>query len=506
LSENNEAAVMANPAVKQAAADESTERVDRLGSEKVSKLLIEFAIPAIIGMICNGLYNIIDGIFMGHGVGAVGLATATVSMPVMAFSMAVSNWFGTGGNALVALRLGEGRKDQAERILGVCFTLVVIAGILCTVLIHIFMMPLLRLSGATEEIIPSCETFIRIVSFGVPMQFLGMGFNNYIRTAGAPTRALLTMVVGVVVSTIFNAVLVLGMKLGVAGSAWATILGQLSSCLMVLHYFWRSKKAPFKLRASNLGFDLDIVGKVLTLGSAAFIMQISNSFIQLFVNNSVGHFGAMAPIGAGGAFAAMGVVGRISGLTFWPIMGCSVAAQPLFGYNYGAKNFKRVKETYFTAFKGMVIMGTAVWLVIRLFAEPIATVFGVSGDLLEFTSHVLRVQTLLMPISGIQMLTGNYFQSSGQPFKSLILSASRQGLFTVPLMILLPRVLPLIFPTMYGLDGLYYAYPTADTLAVILAATVIRIEFKRLTRVMEGIEADKLAASGVVLPTEVEAG
>jgi putative MATE family efflux protein len=455
-------------------------RVDRLGTEKIGKLILEFAIPAILGNLINALYNIVDGIFMGWGVGEIGLATATVSMPIMQFSMAVSMLLGAGGNALVALRLGEGRKDEAEKIMGTTFSLFVLAGITCTTLLHIFMGPLLRISGTTDEIYASARIFIGIISSGVTLQFFGMGFNNFIRTAGAPVRALLTMVCGITVSIFCNWLFVLVLHWGVAGSAWATLLGQATSCLSVMHYFCLSKKAPFKVRIKNLPIKPKVALNIVTLGSASFFMSIAGAIISIFVNKQIGYYGDLSPIGTGGAFAALGVVGRAAMFTFFPIMGCAIAAQPLFGYNYGAQNYQRVKQAFWVAYRGMVIIGSTLWVVVMLFSPQIAFVFGVQGDLLDFTAHAMRIQLFLIPFMGLQMLSANLFQSTGQPLKSLVLSMTRQILYMLPLVYLLPIVLPMVSSTLLGIDGIYWCYPFADSLAVLTAALMIRREFKKL--------------------------
>ncbi|MCL2631898.1 MAG: MATE family efflux transporter [Coriobacteriia bacterium] len=471
----------------------SSDRVDRLGNEKVGKLLLEFAIPAIIGMMANGLYNIIDGIFMGQGIGEVGLATATVSMPIMFFSMAIATLFGAGGNALLALRLGEGKRDEADRILGVCFTMYVIVGIICTAFILIFMGTLLRISGVDDAIYESCETFLRIIAYGMILQFFGMGFNNFIRTAGDPNRALYTMVSGIVVSTFFNWLFVLQFHWGVAGSAWATVLGQGTSFVMVMFYFTLSKKSPFKLRLKAIGIDVKIFTRIITLGSASFIMSIAGSIIALYTNNLIAHYGSLSPIGLSGAFAAVGVIGRASQVTFFPVMGVAVAASPIFGFNYGAKNFERVKTTFWTAFRWITIIGTAIWVLVRMFPEQIVMIFGIEGELLAFTAHALKVQMFMVPVMGLQSVSANFFQSSGQPFKSLVLSMSRQILFMVPLLYILPIVLPQISSQFIGLDGLYWAYPCADGLSVIIAALFMRREFGLINKQIIERDEERLA-------------
>ena len=466
-------------------------RVDRLGTGNINKLITEFAIPAIAGLMFNGLYNIIDSIFMGHSVGEVGLATATVAMPIMQFSMAVSTLLGAGGNALVALRLGEGRKDQAEKILGVCFTMSMCAAVICTVGLQVLMGPFLRFSGVNDELVASATIYIRIVGCGLVLQFLGMGYNNFIRTAGDPARAFYTMGVGVPVSITCNFLFVIVFKLGVVGSACAQLCGQTASCAMVMSYFVFGKKAPFKIRLKNIGFDLEIMKNVITLGSASFIMQAANSLVTLTINNTISHYGAVSPLGTGGTFAGLGVMNRVTTLTLYPLMGCAVAAQPLFGYNYGAKNYERVKKTYFAAYRWMVALGSCVWICIQLFAPGIAVVFGVDGEILAFTARALRLALFMIPVVGLQMLTANYFQSTGQPMKSLALSLTRSMFYTLPLMNLIPRLWAYLNPASYAIYGIPLVYPSADSLAICTAALAIRFEFKRLNRLIAARDSEQ---------------
>jgi Na+-driven multidrug efflux pump len=298
------------------------------------------------------------------------------------------------------------------------------------------------------------------------------------------------MISGVVVSIIFNWLFVLQLRWGVAGSAWATICGQGTSFMLVMYYFCLSKKAPFKLHLQNLPIDVKIATRIMTLGSASFFLQIGAALLSLFVNNQISRYGALSPLGADYAFAAMGVVGRASMFTFFPIMGCAVAAQPIFGYNYGAKNYQRVKKTFWVALQWMLSFGLFFWTLIQLFPTQIAMAFGVQDDLLAFTSHVLRIQLFLIPIMGLQMLSANFFQSTGQPLKSLVLSMTRQILFMLPLVYLLPIVLPMISAQFIGLDGIYIAYPTSDLLAVLTCVLMMRMEFKKIDKRIEAQEAE----------------
>ncbi|MCL1880350.1 MAG: MATE family efflux transporter [Actinomycetia bacterium] len=457
-------------------------QIERFGTAKISKLITEFAIPSIIAMVVNGLYNIVDSIFMGHGVGTVGQATATVAMPIMIFSMAVSMLIGVGGNALTSLRLGEGKKDEAERIMGNCFSMLLVAGIVCAVLIWIFMDPILRFSGASESVYESSEVFLRIIGSGVILQFVSMGFNNFIRTAGDPMRALYSMVAGIAVSIALNWLFVLHLGWGVAGSAWATLAGQAVGAALVMHYFIFSKKAPFHLHRRFLRIKPRLAWSIVSLGSASFVLQFAAAVINIILNQQLNKYGAMSVIGADGALAAIGVVGRVAMFSFFPIMGISVAVQPLIGYNYGAQHYERVKKAFWVAFTWIVVFGLFFWVIVRLFPGPIAMLFGVHDDLLEFTTGALRVQLFMLPVMGLQILAAGFFQSTGQPMKSLFLSLTRQVIFMIPLIYLMPIVMPTLFPQLIALDGLYWAYPICDVTSVVTAAIMMRIEFGHINR------------------------
>lgn len=474
------------PTPQNSGKDKGLEQVDRLGTAKVSKLMLEFAIPSIIGLVVNGLYNIIDSIFMGHGVGPIGLATATIAMPIMIVGMAIAILVGQGGNSLTALRLGAGKHDEAEKVLGNTFTLTIIAGIVCTAALFLFMDPILSISGATPETWESARLFLGIIGGAIVLQFFGMGFNNFIRTAGDPNRALYTMVAGTIVCIVLNYLFVMVFHWGIAGSAWATVIGQAVSAVLIFWYFAISKKAPFKIRLKHLKPEWHLARAILALGSAPFVLQIANALINFFVNNQLVVLGAGHIIGPDGALAAIGVVGRIAMFAFFPILGVSMAAQPLFGYNYGAQNFARVKTTFKIALVWVTALGLFFWVIIHLFPTQIVNFFGIKDDLLHFTATALKVQVFLMPIIGIQVVATQYFQSSGQPLKSMFLSSTRQILYLIPLLYLLPHIITSIVPSLSPLDGVYYAYPVADLLSVTTCVVLMVIELRKInTKIQE---------------------
>lgn len=461
------------------------DRVRRMGTGSIPKLVVEFAIPAILGMLVNGAYQIIDSVFLGHGAGEIGLTAVTVAGPIMTVFMALSMLIGAGGNALCALRLGEGKHDEAENILGNTAVLGVIVSVILAVLVHIpaFIEPLMSISSATDTVRPYAREFIQIISLGCVFQIVGMGLNNFIRTAGAPNRAFVTMLIGAVGCTVFNAIFVLGLGMGVAGSAWATVCGMLVSCSTVIWYFTKTPNVPIRLRRKYLPLKAKLCGSILTLGTASFAIQIGAAVSMLVSNYALAKYGAMDPIGADNALAAIGVVGRVAMFTILPLIGVSVAIQPLLGFNYGARKWRRVKTTLGVGTIGATILGTAMWVLILVLAPQIIGFFGIKDEaLVELAAFALRVNLIFLPIIGFQIVGSNYFQATGQPAKSIILSLTRQILFLIPLTLIFPLVLPNIVTSLDALDAVYFAVPASDFLAIFTVTVFVMVEMRKINR------------------------
>lgn len=465
------------------------EKVSRMGTASIPGLITEFAIPAILGMLVNGAYNVIDSIFLGQALGEIGLSAATVAMPIMAVYMALSLLLGGGGNALAALRLGEGRLADTEVSLGntvflsIAFSVVIAFCALNPAILDW----LLTVSSATDDVRPYAQTFIQIISFGFIFQCVGMGVNNFIRTAGAPNRALLTMVIGAVSCTILNYLFVIVMGMGVMGSALATVLGQALSCVTVLWYFIVTKNTPFKLRLRCLKPQPKVIILILSLGMASFVVQAGMAVVNFTINHLLVQYGAVSPIGADNALASIGVVQRVAMFTVLPLIGMSIAIQPLLGFNYGAHLVDRVRKTLWYGIGGATIIGVVMWVLIHLFPEAIVSVFGITQPgLVDFTVFALKVQLFMLPFIGFQIVGSNYFQATGQPTKSILLSLTRQILFLVPLLFLLPQVLPIAFPQFNSLDALYFAAPISDFMAIFTTAIAIVFEMRRLKKLERG--------------------
>ena len=460
-----------------------------MGTASIPRLIVEFAIPSILGMLVNGAYNLIDSIFLGQAMGEIGLATATVAMPIMTVFMAIAMLVGNGGNALAALRMGEGNRDEAERSLGNTVTLSIIMAAAVAVVAHIPVCidGLLGISGATPEDWEYARSFIQIISLGFIFQCIGMGVNNFIRTAGAPNRALSTMIIGAVACTAFNFLFVMVLGWGVQGSALATVCGQAISCACVLWYFIFTKNVPMKLHWHSMPIHARTVGLIVSLGLASFAVQAGMAVVNFVLNNLLNMYGSMSALGAEGALASIGVVQRVAMFSVLPLIGVSIAIQPLLGYNYGAHLFERVKKTLWYGIIGATGIGVVLWALVHLFPEQIVGFFGiVDANLRDFTVFALKVQLIMLPFIGFQIVGSNYFQATGQPAKSIFLSLTRQILFLVPLLIFLPMLLPGWFPQFTSLDALYFATPVADFLAIFTTVVFIILEMGRLKKLERG--------------------
>ncbi len=463
----------------------SDDRIARMGTDSIPRLITEFAIPSIIGMLVNGAYNVIDSVFLGQAMGSIGLSATTVAQPIMIVFLSLCMLIGNGGNALAALRLGEGKHADAERSLGNTMFLAIVLWVVIAIGVSVpaVMDAILDISSATDEVRGYAADFIRILGFGVLFQIVGMGLNNFIRTAGAPNRALLTMVLGALVCIVFNYLFVMRLGWGVHGSALATVVGQVASCASVLWFFVVSKSSPLKLRLRAIRPDKAIIPSILTLGVPSSLVQVGMAVVSFVVNMLLVVYGAQSVIGETAALASIGVVQRIAMFTVLPLVGVAVAIQPLLGFNYGARLFGRVRATLGYGILSATSIALLMWVSVHAWPVQIVSAFGISDESLrEFTIFALKVQLLMLPVVGFQIIGANYFQATGQPVRSIILSMSRQILFLIPLLFLLPPWLPVAFPQFTGLDAIYFAAPMADALSIVLTGILICVELRKLKR------------------------
>lgn len=452
-----------------------------MGEESIPRLLLEFGIPATIGIVVNALYNTINAIFIGRSVGEIGLAATTAAFPSVIVMMAFGMLVGAGGNALVAIKLGEGSRENAERILGNMVTLLAIVSAVVAIGGLAFMEPILRISGASDEVVPVATQYMSILFGGLIFQGIAFGLNAVIRTAGNPRRAMGTMLIGAALNVVLDYVFIVSWGWGVRGAAIATIISQAVSAALVLHFFL-SAKSPLKLRWRNLALDAPLARGVLSLGAASFLMQIAGAVVNVVLNQSVGTLGAATALGTAGSLAVVGVFSRIGQLFVMPVMGVVMAAQPIIGYNYGARNFNRVRETFLVASLGATALLAALWAILMLFPTQLVALFGLTdAAVADFAALALRTDLVLLPLIGFQMMGATYFQSTGQPGRSTLLSLSRQVIFLIPAILLLPVAI-----THFGGDpmssllGTVWAFPLADLLSTTLTAIFVVRELSHL--------------------------
>jgi putative MATE family efflux protein len=442
------------------------DRTQLLGSETIPRLLLRFSLPAIVGMLVNALYNIVDRIFIGNSVGSLGLAGVTIGFPIMLIVMACTMLIGLGANSLVSIRLGEGRKEEAERILANALVLLVLVSIAITILGLVFLDPVLVLFGASKAVLPYARDYMRIILAGVIFQGLGFGMNNFIRGAGDPKTAMLTMLIGAVLNAILCPIFIFGFGWGIKGSALATVLSQAASASWVLAYFVAGR-GSLRLRSANLGLRPKLVASILALGSAPFIMQLAASLVQVIFNKSLERYGGDT------AISGMGIVMAVSTLIMMPIFGINQGVQPIIGFNYGARNLGRVREALVKA----ILVATAIDLVgfagVELFSRQIVLAFNHNdAALVDFATGAMRLFLVFLPIIGFQVISANYFQAVGKPRQASFLSLSRQ------LLLLVPAVL--VLPLFFGLRGVLYAGPLSDLCSSLLTGFWILREMARL--------------------------
>lgn len=442
------------------------DRSKQLGEMKVSKLLMKFSIPAIVGMLVNALYNVVDRIYIGNGVGYEGIAGITISFPVMLILMGFSMLIGIGANSLVSIKLGENKKDEAEGIFGNAISLLIIISFTLSVIGIIFLDPLLRFLGASKQILPYAKDYLQIILLGAVFQSIGMGVNNFIRSEGNPNIAMYTMLIGAAINTILDPIFIFGFHWGMRGAAIATILAQAVSAIWVMRYFLGGKSL-LKIHKKYLKLKISVILKIITLGAAPFAMQLAAS-VQNFIMNT-----SLVTYGGDIAISGMGIVNSIITLMIMPIFGINQGVQPIIGYNYGANKYDRVKEAYKLAVIFATVIIAAGWIMTRLFPEQLVSLFNRKDkELITFATFAIKRFMMFFPVVGFQIVSSNYFQAVGKPKHSALLGLSRQVLILIPSLLILPKF--------YGLEGILSAGPLSDIVSAVITGIFIIFEMKKL--------------------------
>ncbi len=434
----------------------------------IGKLLWEFSLPAIIGMLVNAFYNTVSRIFVGRGVGSIAIAATTVALPIMTLLMAVAMLIGVGATALISIRLGQQKNEEVDRIAGNATLLLVVLPLLLSVIYFLFSDSILRIFGASQEVLPYARDYIHIIMMGAIPGAISFGMNNFIRAEGNPRIAMMTQIIGAIINIVLNYVFIFILGLGIKGSALAAICGQTVSAIWVLSHFLTGR-SKIKIKLKNLMPQIEIVTKIITIGFAPFAMQIANSIQQTILNKTLMTYGGDI------ALSASGILMSVAMLLLMPIVGISQGAQPIIGFNYGAKLYGRVKETLKLGVTSGVVLASVSYIILRMFATPIVELFS-KGDvaLTQLTVHAMLTFLALMPIVGFQIVGANYFQAVGKPIQSTILSLSRQVFLFIPLLIILPNF--------WGIEGVWRTAPIADAISVMITSGFLFFEMRKMKK------------------------
>ena len=438
-----------------------------LGSEPVSSLLRRFAIPSVIAMLVSALYNMVDQLFIGHSIGVLGNAATNVAFPLSMVCTSIGLLCGIGGAANFNLCMGRREPEHAKSYVGSAISMLAILGVILCVAVQLFLRPMMLLFGATPDVIDYACTYTRITSIGFPFLIVTIGGSNLIRADGSPKFSMLCNLVGAIVNTILDPLFIFVFHMGMAGAALATITGQILSFALVVFYLRGFKTLPLSL--SDLKPKIACWARIAALGATPAFNQVAMMVVQIVMNNSMTYYGAKTIYGSEIPLAASGIVMKTNGILLSVIIGLSQGSQPIIGFNYGAKQYDRVRGTYRLAISCNLVVSAIGFVLFQFFPKQIISLFG-TGDELYFTFAVrfMRIFLFMVIVNGVQLLSSNFFAAIGKPLKGMLLSLTRQVFFLIPLL--------LILPLFFGMDGILFSAPIADTAAFLTTVILIRKE------------------------------
>lgn len=449
----------------------SQEQKNPLASEKIGKLILKFTIPAIISMLVSSLYNIVDQIFIGQGVGMLGNAATNIAFPVSTICTATALLLGIGGASNYNLRSGEGFQEEAKKIAGCALSMLAVCGVIIMLVMLLFLEPLMHLFGATSEVLPYAMDYTGITAIGIPFLTLTTGGCHLVRADRSPSYSMACMLSGAVINTILDPLFIFAFHWGIKGAAWATVIGQVVSGIMIIVYF--SCLSKMKLKKEMLipgGVQLK---QILSLGMASCINQIAIAVVQIALNNILRVYGANSVYGADIPLACVGIISKVNMVFMAICIGISQGCQPIFGFNYGAQLYGRVRETYRRAAAASMVIGIFFFICFQLFPRPIISIFG-SGteEYFHFAERYFRIYMMMTFVNGIQPMSSGFFTSIGKAKLGMIVSLTRQIIFLLPLIV--------IFPIFMGIDGVMYAGPIADGMAAVITIWFVMKQMKNM--------------------------
>lgn len=440
-----------------------------LGSEPVSTLLRRFAVPSVIAMLVSALYNMVDQLFIGHSIGVLGNAATNVAFPLSMVCTSIGLLCGIGGAANFNLCMGRKDPEHAKSYVGNAISMLAILGVILCVAVQLFLRPMMLLFGATPDVIDYACTYTRITSIGFPFLIVTIGGSNLIRADGSPKFSMLCNLVGAIVNTILDPLFIFVFHMGMAGAALATITGQILSFALVVLYLRGFKTLPLSL--SDLKPNMACWARIAALGATPAFNQVAMMVVQIVMNNTLTHYGSNSVYGSDIPLACAGIISKVNMLFFSFVIGISQGLQPIVSFNFGAQKYDRVKDAYKKAVFAATAISIVAFLCFQLFPRQIIGIFGSgSEEYLHFAERYFRIFLFFTFLNGIQPVSSNFFTSIGAPKKGIFLSLTRQIIFLLPLL--------LIFPYLFGIDGVMYTAPIADLAAASVSIVMVVREFK----------------------------
>ena len=440
-----------------------------LGSEPVSSLLRRFAIPSVIAMLVSALYNMVDQLFIGHSIGVLGNAATNVAFPLSMVCTSIGLLCGIGGAANFNLCMGRREPEHAKSYVGSAISMLAILGVILCVAVQLFLRPMMLLFGATPDVIDYACTYTRITSIGFPFLVVTIGGSNLIRADGSPKFSMLCNLVGAIVNTILDPLFIFVFHMGMAGAALATITGQILSFALVVFYLRGFKTLPLSL--SDLKPNMACWARIAALGATPAFNQVAMMVVQIVMNNTLTYYGSNSVYGSDIPLACAGIISKVNMLFFSFVIGISQGLQPIVSFNFGAQKYDRVKDAYKKAVFAATAISIVAFLCFQFFPRQIIGIFGSgSEEYLHFAERYFRIFLFFTFLNGIQPVSSNFFTSIGAPKKGIFLSLTRQIIFLLPLL--------LIFPYLFGIDGVMYTAPIADLAAASVSIVMVVREFK----------------------------
>ena len=452
---------------------EEIKELNPLGYKSVGKLLKSLAIPAIIANLVNALYNVVDQIFIGQGIGYLGNAATNIAFPIITMCLAIGLTLGIGGASNFNLELGKGYPEKSKHTAGTAASTLIIIGIILCISVRIFLEPLMISFGATDKILEYSMEYTGITSYGIPFLLFSIGVNPLVRADGNAKYSMIAIVIGAILNTILDPLFMFVYNWGIAGAAWATVISQIISASLLLMYFPRFKSVKFFL--NDFIPQLHYLKRIISLGFASFIYQFSNMIVLVTTNNLLKIYGKNSIYGSDIPIAVFGIVMKINVIFIAIVLGLVQGAQPIFGFNYGAKNYHRVRETMRLLLKVTFSIATILFIVFQVFPKQIISLFG-EGDKLyfEFATKYMRIFLALILLNSIQISIATFFPSIGKAIKGATVSLTKQLIVLFPLLLILPRF--------FGVEGVIYATPLTDLVAFTVAIIFLINEFKYMPK------------------------